>query len=599
MTDEAVVDAAGAAEQAGSEDTSQQDEPGVLVRQYGLGNPVDWGDDCQEHLWLCNKLWNRFVEIEQENRKKYLEIFRQDDELRSAEDAIIALQTVRTERIAQRNAVRAKARSKSVDSAEIQDEIKDLSRRITEIVKQASVRRRTVRPVYGEQIRALEMERRALVKKARQESGLWWSNYNMVQARYEKARSKAMKDGAELHFHSFDGTGQFRCQIQGGMSVEGLFAGHHNIARADPVDPKAWSSHSRGERRRLSRTHLTITVYTGTGEDGKPFRRTLRFPMVMHRPIPEDAIIKELSVTRKRVGTQLSWSVTFTARAPGGQVAENSSHSICAVDLGWRKIPEGLRVATTMDSTGEVQYVVLPNNLLHKFEHVNALKSQIDDELNVVQTILREKSALLVDLPEVLKGLLASALRPRLTTRRLAKLTLFWRDKHPDIEADVVSFLEEHRRHLKRLQNEMDNLRDKVVHHRQDFYRNAAIRIVQDKAMVLVEDFDLRGVAKKKHEDGTDSDTPEAVRRMRQVAAVSELRKWIVLQAAKHGARVDLRKSAYTTRRCSACGQINEKADPYDLVWKCPKCGNVLDQDINACRNMTTDFMNESTVKGK
>lgn len=592
MTEELTVTAA--SESVSDDNNAVQEEPGVLIRQYGLGDPTDWGDDCQEHLWLCNKLWNRFVEIEQENRKKYLAILRQDEELRYTEDEITALQTERAERIAQRNAARAKARSKSVDSAEVRDGINDLNHRITKLAKLASARRRAIRPVYGEQIRASEMERRALVKLARQQSGLWWSNYNMVQARYEKARSKAMKDGAELRFHSFDGTGQFRCQIQGGMSVNDLFAGRNSVVQVDPVDPQAWTSHSRGARRRLSRTHLTITVYTGTGEDGKPFRRTLRFPMVMHRPIPDDARIKELFVTRKRVGTQFVWSVTFTTRASPGQESINSSQTVCAVDLGWRKTPQGLRVATALDSTEEVQYVILPNSLLYKFEHANTLKSRIDDEVNTVQTVLREKSSLLPNLPDDLTELLASALRPRPTTRRLAKMIIFWRDNYPGIGADVVSYLEEHRKHLKRLQNEMDNLRDKALHRRQDFYRKAAIQIVQDKAMVLIEDFDLRGVTAVKQDDGAENDAPEPVRRMRQVAAVSELRKWIVLQAAKHGTRIDVLKSAYTTRRCSACDHLNEKSDPYDLVWKCPKCGNVLDQDINACRNLLADAKIES-----
>jgi len=438
-----------------------------------------------------------------------------------------------------------------------------------------------------------------LVKQARQESGLWWSNYNMIQMKYEKARTRAMKEGAELRFHSFDGTGQFRCQIQGGMSVEDLLAGRHNVTQVDPVDPQAWSDPSRGVRRRLSRTHLTITVYTGTGEDGKPFRRTLRFPMVMHRPIPEDARIKELSVIRKRVGTKFVWSVTFTTRAHAGQSSSNSSQTVCAIDVGWRKVSQGLRVATALESTGAVQHIILPNSLLLKFEHVNMLKGQIDDELNAIQAILRDRSASLEELPEDLAKLLASALRPRLTTRRLAKLTLFWRDTYPGIGAETVTFLEKHRKHLKRLQNEMDNLRDKSIHRRQDFYRNAAIRIVQDRAMVLIEDFDLRGVTRHKHEDGSDDDTPEAVRRMRQVASVSDLRKWIVLQAEKHGARIETRKAAFTTRCCSACGHLNEKSDPYDLVWECPQCGNILDQDINACRNLLADFFNESGAEHK
>ena len=43
----------------------------VLVRQYGLLPPLDWDQDCQEHLWMQNKLWNALVEIDQTARGRH------------------------------------------------------------------------------------------------------------------------------------------------------------------------------------------------------------------------------------------------------------------------------------------------------------------------------------------------------------------------------------------------------------------------------------------------------------------------------------------------------------------------------------------------
>ena len=42
---------------------------------------------------------------------------------------------------------------------------------------------------------------------------------------------------------------------------------------------------------------------------------------------------------------------------------------------------------------------------------------------------------------------------------------------------------------------------------------------------------------------------------------------------------------AYTTQRCSGCGEIVEKGLSV-RVHDCPECGLVLDRDVNAARNV-------------
>src|SRR2546426_945321 len=49
----------------------------IVVRQYGLLPPTDWGEDCHEQLFLMNRLWNRLVEIEQEHIKEYRQLMGQ------------------------------------------------------------------------------------------------------------------------------------------------------------------------------------------------------------------------------------------------------------------------------------------------------------------------------------------------------------------------------------------------------------------------------------------------------------------------------------------------------------------------------------------
>ncbi len=196
-------------------------------------------------------------------------------------------------------------------ASEIVAEIRALIANRRKLTQRERVLRAALRPKFAAPLLQADIERKAAVKHARQESGLWWGNYNAVCGAYERARARALQTGATLRFRAFDGTGRFRNQIVGGMSVDDLFAGRHSAGlRRAPVERCPHAS-VRAERRRRSRTTLTATVYTVARE-----RRNLTWPMIMHRPIPADARIKEIIVTRKREGVRFRWSAIFVCTRP-------------------------------------------------------------------------------------------------------------------------------------------------------------------------------------------------------------------------------------------------------------------------------------------
>ena len=41
-----------------------------------------------------------------------------------------------------------------------------------------------------------------------------------------------------------------------------------------------------------------------------------------------------------------------------------------------------------------------------------------------------------------------------------------------------------------------------------------------------------------------------------------------------------------TSRTCHHCGYINKELDTKTRNWKCPKCGKILDRDVNAAINI-------------
>jgi hypothetical protein len=135
----------------------------LLIRKYALRDPVDWGQDCEDQLFLMNRLWNRLVEIEQESRTEFYAILARDSALQAAE-----------RELAEFSADLAAIDQRKADEQRI-DELRyrgiALKRHVAVVRKEARERARS-------QIAAVERKRRAAVKLARQRSCLWWGNYN-------------------------------------------------------------------------------------------------------------------------------------------------------------------------------------------------------------------------------------------------------------------------------------------------------------------------------------------------------------------------------------------------------------------------------------
>ena len=336
-------------------------EEAVIVRQYGLLNPINWGDDCFEHLYLQTKLWNRLVEIDRESREKYRAIVGTDEAVTEIGSKITDVKTRLSNMDTQRKELRKENRSKKgIHTEPLNEAIKVAKAELKEL----SVQAKEIRAAARERIKAASTAlkdnddlRKELVKEARNASGLWWGNYNAVCNSYDTARSKAMKEGAELKFHRFDGSGRFTCQIQGGMTTEELLAGKYPIAQVRLVDGSTWAE-AAGKRpittmlqevgsRRDSRQYgiLSVTIYTYKDEQGS-HRRSLDFPIILHRVLLENATLKQLSVNRRKVGTDFKWSVTFTFTGDGAGAHSTAAtgKSTCGVNLGWKQVDGGLRL---------------------------------------------------------------------------------------------------------------------------------------------------------------------------------------------------------------------------------------------------------------
>ncbi len=83
-----------------------------------------------------------------------------------------------------------------------------------------------------------------------------------------------------------------------------------------------------------------------------------------------------------------------------------------------------------------------------------------------------------------------------------------------------------------------------------------------------------------------DNGKSRASRRRIALWPFRELQHQIEYKAGWDGVQVEYVSSAWTSKTCSNCGQINRSLKLTDRSWRCPQCGCLHDRDLNAARNI-------------
>lgn len=557
-------------------DNMLNDPGAVIVRRYGLRPPLDWAKDCDEEMARMTDLWNALVTIERDHRTAYFAATADDPEVMATEAARAAFADRRGALVQQRSELR-KASRKRVATPELDAMIADCAAQTKDAAAAAKAARQAAREKIKPRLAAIEQQRRDRVKIARQQSGLWWGNYNAVVASYETARSRALKTGAELHERRHNGEGRLVNQIQGGMSADDLFSAARSQVSVAPLPDDAYTHPSRGERRRKQYTRLTATIYTRDGE-----RRNVTWPMYMHRPLPDDARIKEVVITRRRVADRYEWHAVFTCRAHVD--LRDPAEGVCGVDVGWRKVPGGLRVATIASDAGD-DYLILPDSAIEADRHCDDIAARRAQERNDMVAQIRAadwsgESADVVEQVQVIRGAekvtagmvsqLARALRIAESSHSLRDELSTWQR---DDKIDWQEFI---------------GLRRRIVARRRQIYQIFAKRLVECNGVIAVEKIDWSQMARRR--DGDES----SVHFYRQLAAPGELVSIIAQTAARDGATI-VRHEGRSSHVCPSCGDDHAPADRSTLRYRCT-CGEGWDQDVAAARVMRAAALSNGKV---
>ena len=543
------------------ENQTPADQKQIVIRHYGLLDPLDWGLDCDEETDRAIKLWNNLVDIHEVFAQRYHDLILKDEALKAAKSNFEKLQEDRASLAA-----------------------------VSEAKKRLAVTQKEVSKRMATELRDLELARREAVKFARQNSGLWWGNYNPLVRAFENARSAAVRGGHTMRRRAPGGNSRITNTLQGGADVEHLYDGSLSQVMIRPPSGRAWSAESRGERRRLQRTRLTATVFVQSGE-----RRSVTWPMMMHRPIPDDCRVKEVIITRRRIGERWKWAASIICTRPPRPVAPVPADAkSLAVDIGWRRVPDGLRVATVSAVGGLPRFVILQKDLLEAFAFADDLRDRAQASARIGLELLRTTDATRFELPyqDLLMALQSRQEGRFLALREFCRGPFFTAQSRDAIGAEISTW----RKEYTRLVTWLSNHQRKVVARRNHQYQNAAIGIMEAASCIIINDVKFGDIGRRSPRSEDKSFFPHRVNHYRVVAAPSEFVRCLKLQAAKRGIPFSI-EAATSPVGCPECGSTARKNRADAMPQTCGACGTSFDQDVATCRSLLAQAQRKLLAK--
>jgi len=116
----------------------------------------------------------------------------------------------------------------------------------------------------------------------------------------------------------------------------------------------------------------------------------------------------------------------------------------------------------------------------------------------------------------------------------------------------------------------------KVANQRRDLLHNTTTRLVKDFDVIVVEDLNVKGMARNRH-----------LAKHVHDASWSESVRQIEYKAAWYGATVVKADRFYpSSKTCSGCGEVKAKLSLTERTYCCDHCGASVDRDVNAAVNL-------------
>ena len=549
----------------------------IRVYRYGLLAPVEGGSLVREQMKLAALYRNDLIAIERARRDAIRRAFSAHGDVGAAEAAVAAVEEEIRGHLTDMKNARVAARSR-LDPPASKARLKELRAKAAVARAVLYTIRKTARtnPSTVEALDVVEERAKSLRLSARSYYGsnglgLAWGTYQLVEDRDQASRRSPLYDGSspnDPRFVRFDGSGQVSVQLIGGIACSELDSDTQ-------VRVEAAADRSGRDRFRV------LALRVGSDKQRNPI--WARFPMRLHRPLPPGARIKRVTVDLTYRGPKAEWSALFTLKLSAGARSETCGERAVAVDLGWRRLTEGLRVAYVRSEDGRVDRSLdLSDHEMRGLRKASELRSVRDERLETMRPALVEALAVVTQ-PAWFQAATSTIGRWR-SAARFAALARRWKRERFAGDDAAYSLLEGWRRRDHHLWEYESGQRIGSLRRRKDLYRVWAADLARTFRTLVIEEFDLRAVARTPPA-GRDTQQAEAARSQRHLASTSELRDCLVQAFCSRGGEVVRVEPAETTMTCNVCGLVEVFDAAKQIDHTCAN-GHAWDQDVNACENL-------------
>lgn len=467
-------------------------------------------------------------------------------------------------------------------------------------------------PEVSLQLEASYVHYDAEMKRLRKDCDTYWGSYLTAEKQLEQALEMATKNAKEKHipwrppgFRHWDQSGKISVGIKNGQTFDAICAGLCRVFRIDPFPAGAFA---RGAPARLRQGNAYMRVGSTRGKGGDPV--WVRVPFIMHRALPPGCLIKRVDLLRRRTGTTFKWFLLFAITSNTGFAADTGDEydakgrayaGAVGIDVGWRRVEEGIRVAVVVDQHGHKEELIIPNAYAGMNAKADSLRSIRDLNFN------EAKAKFLAWLREGPAELLPAWLVARTETlaswesqARLASVVIGWRTGYVDREGqagggrfpgDEVIFAEmeawrKQDRHLCEWEaHQRQNFREWRDHYYRNYINRSCRNLAPGEQAGLARRYATAAIENVNWAELRRNPPPESnltldqIKHNMDIACVGRF-----LQLLKEKMPiVSYQAAEYTTQRCHVCQEI-ELFDKRDLHHTCSHCEAQWDQDENAAR---------------
>ena len=542
----------------------------MMVFKYGTVPariaPVIGAEQAAIQLRLANRLWNLLVAIERARVARYRKV------MFDAAQGRIELLKAKLSALRGKIQVRRQAGRRRVDVSDLTAESQEIRAAIKAEIKAHKATSAERHDARRAELDALSETSKSRIKRARQAAasmGLFWGTYNDIVQRADVGRR-----AGELHFRRDTGDGTLTAQIMGGADPEECMTAHSffQIASKCPLSGLVAGDVAETDAQPVKWQYARMRI----GSTGERQPIWLAIPIVLHRPLPDGARIKSVSMTKRKT----TWSLNVTVAEPAPTPKLIGPR--VAIDLGWRVVPSGVRVAYWADTLGGEGQVVVSDEDIGQFGRVRSLRSRCDTMRDEYLPVLAAWTSGR-ELPAEWQAETIALVQWR-SPDRLARLIRWWADHRLPGDAEMFSRASAWRKQYLHLANWWRNLEDQMRGRLREQYRIFAAGVAKKYSTVYLEVFHLPDVIETPAAESEEVRTAES--RYRQMVSLSVLRAAVRNACTREGCTVVDVAPEYTTLGCHLCGTITEWDTAASLMHQCEGCGAVWDQDQNAAINL-------------